>query len=72
MFTDKEADILKALVEEEVTYLLDNEDGYDPLLAEYYSTLMRILLKLKLDDKNLSDRELEGLIGDRFLERLLV
>lgn len=50
MFTEKEACIIKALIEEEIGDVLDNGLDGEALFEDYYHTLKNMILKVSCGD----------------------
>lgn len=46
MFTEKERQIINALIEEELTYAINHGDINDVIIASYSDTLAKILMKM--------------------------
>lgn len=46
MFTEKEKQILNALLEEELNYVINNGDELDEIVSSYSRSLMTILMKM--------------------------
>lgn len=69
MFSHKETDILKALIEEELTHVLNYMKQGDPLFVEYHSSLTSLLLKIKIDDFSHFRDEYAGLIDSDIMKR---
>lgn len=49
MFSEKERNVLQAIVEDEIVHLLNDTDRRDPLFKQYRMTLSDILLKIRVD-----------------------
>ena len=52
MLSEKEKNIMQALLEDEITSILGQDQNQEPLFGGYYRTLSAILQKIKADGLN--------------------
>jgi hypothetical protein len=72
MLSEKEKNIVQALVEDEVAHVIGREENNSALLSNYRRTLNRILLKLKMDNSDILDIEYGKIMDESFLSRQAV
>jgi len=67
MLTEKEKEIVRALLEEEIVHVVNhkecNDGSFNDLLASYRSTLSDILTKIRSNESTLFFSEVAGIIG---------
>lgn len=74
MFSEKEKDVLQALVEEEIAHIAreterDKESAFGKLYTDYRITLTKILLKVDMDDCRTFNAEYSNILSNELLSR---
>jgi len=73
MFSEKEREILQALVEGEIIAAMDsNEEAdkeFEVLLADYRTTLTKMLLKINLEGQTVISDKYTEMVSSQLLQR---